>query len=131
MRKYMAFFLCLVCVLIALPNVSAEGSSAELYIANGATDGDGSFEKPFGSFEEAKQKIRSIKATSGLPQGGITVYVRGGEYNISEGLLLENQDSGVEGSPITYRNYQNETVVLVGGSILKVHSSPRPRTKLF
>ncbi len=116
MRKITALLLSVIICLLMFPASVTFGTQVtELYIANGATDGDGSFEKPFGTFKEAQAAIRAIKEKGGLPKGGINVYVRGGEYNLTEGISFGTEDSGETGSPITYSNYRNEKVVLVGG----------------
>ncbi len=116
MRRITALLLsAIICLLMFPATVTFGAQVTEFYIANGATDGDGSFEKPFGTFEEAQLAIREIKEKDDLPKGGITVYVRGGEYNLTKGISFGPEDSGELGCPITYSNYRNEKVVLVGG----------------
>ena len=90
-----------------------------LYVA---TDGDdkneGTIDKPLKSLEGAQMKIREIKKTSGLPEGGIVVYFRGGTYRFEKGLTFTNEDSGTENARITYRNYPDEKVDFVGAATL-------------
>ena len=103
-----------------------------------ATDGDngnpGTIESPLATLHAARDHIRALKAETGLPEGGVTVYLRGGEYTLnaldfdkmlgrvgtpSHGsattFKLEREDSGTEQSPILYRAYGDEAVTLVRG----------------
>lgn len=90
--------------------------ASKLYIApNGDDDNNGSIEEPFATLEKARNTIRSIKQSQGLPEGGITVYLRGGTYQMQNSFSLTAQDSGSQNAPIIYTNYANENVVLNGG----------------
>lgn len=70
---------------------------------------------PFATLEKARDTIRVLKP---LPEGGITVYVRGGTYPFTRAFALTAQDSGTETVPIVYRSYEDEQVRLIGGKIL-------------
>lgn len=87
-----------------------------------AADGDdsnvGTLEEPYRTLEAARDRIRSIKAADGLPDGGITVYVRGGDYSRTEPFVLEEQDSGTEASPVRYAGYSGEKARIHGGVII-------------
>ncbi len=61
----------------------------------------------------ARLKVRDILATK--PNRPVTVYLRGGTYHLQQPLELSDEDSGTASSPVTYRSYPNETVVLSGG----------------
>lgn len=96
--------------------VFAENDSAVFYVApNGSDSNDGSQNSPFATIEGAKNAIKSLKNSGGLPNGGITVYIRGGTYNVSKEILFTNEDSGTEQCPITYKAYENEKPVFSGG----------------
>ena len=57
--------------------------------------------EPFKTLTHARDVIRQLKSSSGLPVGGVAVRVRGGDYSFLEGpFTLEEQDSGGVGSPI-------------------------------
>ncbi|MBM4085953.1 MAG: right-handed parallel beta-helix repeat-containing protein, partial [Planctomycetes bacterium] len=49
------------------------------------------------------------------PRSGVTVFVRGGVYLLTETLTLGAEDSGAEGAPIVYRAVEGEKPVLIGG----------------
>jgi len=101
---------------------------------DGADDKPGTKAAPLATLHRARNRIRAIKAETGLPEGGITVYLRGGEYILNslefDQLLgrvgtvthksattfkLEWEDSGTEISPIFYRAYRDEAVTLMRG----------------
>ena len=72
--------------------------------------GDGSKENPFLTVEKARDTVRAL---SELPQGGITVYLRGGEYCLEETFTLTPADSGEKDKPITYSSYPGEEATIV------------------
>lgn len=98
---------------------SAEENGIEIYVNPLADSGDGSFEKPFKTLEEAKTAARNIKK-SGYPNGGIKIYLRGGNYNLNDTFKLSAEDSGESGAPVTWEAYNNETVNITGGARLKL-----------
>ena len=69
-------------------------SSAKLYVApNGSDNNDGSESSPFATVQKAKETIRNMNAANSLPEGGVTVYLRGGTYYIDEGMTFTKEDS--------------------------------------
>ena len=93
-----------------------------LYVEAEATNGNGSKEKPFGTFEEARDEIRKIKENGEYPEGGIVVYFREGIYKYTKSVDLTTEDSGTKDAPVVYRAYMNEKPVFVGGSEMPVSS---------
>jgi len=97
------------------------------YVATGGNDGwsgtldtpkaDGT-DGPFATLERARDEVRKLKKTPGLPEGGVTVEVRGGIYQRQRPFELAAEDSGVEGSPVVYRARAGEEVRLVGGKVV-------------
>lgn len=83
-----------------------------LYVAPDGCDrtGDGSAERPFCTPERARAAIREIEK---LPEGGVTVYFRAGEYNLRETFTLTPEDSGTAVCPIVWAAYPGEEVSLV------------------
>jgi len=92
--------------------VTATGMN--LYVATSGSDtsGDGSEAKPYATLEQARNAIRALKGK--LPEHGITVWIKGGEYETST-LELNEQDSGTADRPIIYRSYPGEHVTLTNG----------------
>jgi Right handed beta helix region len=74
----------------------------------------GTLAQPFATLERARDAVRT-KAASGIPTGGIVVWIRGGIYERAATLTLGSSDSGRSGAPIVWRGYPGETVRLVGG----------------
>ncbi len=86
------------------------------YVApDGSDENDGSKNAPFLTIERARDAIRDLKKASGLPEGGITVYLREGQYRLSKTVTFTEEDSGTAEAPIRYRAYRDEKVVLNGG----------------
>ncbi len=73
---------------------------------------------PFATLERARAAIRALKRAGGLPAGGVTVWVRGGVYELKKPFELGAQDSGAAAAPIVYRAAPGETVRLVAGKLV-------------
>ncbi|MCA0753539.1 Ig-like domain-containing protein [Paenibacillus sp. N4] len=100
----------------------APGTGAgEVYFVseNGSDSNSGTEESPFQTLEKARDVIRQLKQGPGLPDGGVTVYLRGGVYNRTGSFLLGEQDSGTADKPIAYKAYPGEEVRLTGGQKLE------------
>ena len=94
----------------------SESTGAKLFVSlDGNDENDGSEEHPFATLEHARDVIRQYKEQGQLPAGGVTVYLRGGTYHLSQTFELETKDSGTAEAPILYRNYPGEKVSLSGG----------------
>jgi hypothetical protein len=114
----------------ALAQINAQSSServqqATLFVAPNGNDvwsgkiaepnvGDG----PFLTIQRARDEIRKIKKSGGLPNGGIVVDVRGGTYELAATLTLAAEDSGEPGKPIVYRGRKGEEVRILGGRVV-------------
>ena len=89
-----------------------------IYVAPDAK-GSGLPENPVGSLSVAKSIVSELKKSIGLPNGGISVYFREGNYPITSTVNFFEDDSGLEGSPIVYRAYKDEKVSFNGGVSIK------------
>lgn len=69
---------------------------------------------PFLTLQRAQKAIRALKGSGALAMPA-TVYIRGGEYDLSKPLVFEPADSGTPQDPITYAAYPGETPVISGG----------------
>ncbi|MCK9265998.1 hypothetical protein M0P98_03830 [bacterium] len=91
----------------------------KIYVSpKGRDTNPGTKDKPFASIKRAQQEVRKIKVGD-KPQGGIKVYLRGGNYFTDEGFLFEKEDSGEEDWPVVYSAYPGEEVRLIGGKQVK------------
>ena len=93
-------------------NQNSETAGLVLYLAPDGSDetGDGSKENPFRSPEKARDTIRAVEK---LPEGGVTVYFRAGEYNLEETFTLTPEDSGTAEKPVVWSAYPGEEVRIV------------------
>jgi len=73
---------------------------------------------PFATLEKARDAIRCLKESGPLPQGGVTVDILGGTYQINETFKLTSEDSGTKNAPLTWRAYHKEKVRFTGGIVL-------------
>ncbi|MBB6729504.1 right-handed parallel beta-helix repeat-containing protein [Cohnella zeiphila] len=93
----------------------------------GGGSGNGTFASPFHSIEQARDKIRDMKADKGLPVDGMTVFLRGGDYRRTTSVSFDARDSGTSSSPIVYTSYPSEQAHLTGSADL-AGAEPQPVT---
>ncbi|NQU11247.1 right-handed parallel beta-helix repeat-containing protein [bacterium] len=72
-------------------------------------------DQPFGTLRRARNAIRALKQHGPLPAGGVTVWIRGGRYQLSQTFKLTAADSGTAAAQVVYRAYESEEVRLSGG----------------
>lgn len=98
-----------------LSSGAVKESGVNIYIAKTGNDqtGNGSKTKPYATLQQAQKKIRAYKGK--LPQAGVTVWVKQGNYLMDSSFQLDKKDSGTAASPITYRTYTGEQVTLSTG----------------
>ena len=97
-----------------VPRVDAE--EIAFYVSpegNDSWSGDG-MARPFASIGKARDVIRALKKKDGLTQP-VTVYLRGGLYELEETIVFTLEDSGTRACPITYTAYEDEEPVVSGG----------------
>ena len=105
----------IVALLLTRPGLAV----TEFFVApNGSDANAGTKAKPFATLERARDAIRKLKAEDQSPKGGVTVFLRGGDYVRTNALQLSAADSGTADSPIVWRGYKNEKVRLLGGRTL-------------
>ena len=111
--KRVLFYILLICLFFAT-------AEADFYV-DGFSGNDmnpGTESLPFQTLERARDAIRIING-GGLPEGGVTVWIRGGLYERTNTFTLSSLDSGQAGKPIVYRAYPGEEVRIVGGKQLQ------------
>ena len=91
---------------------TAECSTFYYVSTTGSDENPGTEEAPFATVQKARDTIRQLET---LPEGGITVYLRGGEYYQDESITFTPEDSGEAGKPIVYTSYPGEQAVITGG----------------
>jgi hypothetical protein len=93
----------------------ASSTSAQIsfYISPKGNDSyPGTVEKPFATLGKARDVVRTIKKSDSSP---ITIFLRGGYYELSDSFGLDSVDSGSDRAPIVYTSYAKEEVHLIGG----------------
>jgi len=97
-------------VLLLVTTLTAHAAQQAVYVAPAGDDSNpGTMARPFATLARARDEARKLKA-----DGPVTVYVRGGVYELTEPLALGAEDSGTIAKPVTYRAYRGEQPVLVG-----------------
>ena len=98
---------------------SAVTATADLFVSPTGSDANpGSRAKPFGTLERARDAVRELIRAGKVPKGGITVWLRGGDFLRTNALELTAADSGTLNGPVVWRAYSNERVRLLGGRAL-------------
>jgi hypothetical protein len=95
---------------------------ADFHVSPQGNDADpGTLDKPFQTLSRAQLAARRVKAEHGgrLPDGGVTVWLRGGRYELENSFVLGPEDSGEKGRPMVYRAYPQESPLLSGGRIIR------------
>ena len=81
------------------------GNNFELFVApDGQNNNKGTIESPL-SLTGAIFKANKTLSESGLPEGGITIYLLGGEYDVTKDITLSDNFKGTKESPIVITNY--------------------------
>ena len=88
-----------------------DGEAVELYISPTGDDANpGTRASPFQSLERARDAARQFKHNR-----KVTVWLRGGVYELEKPFELTTEDSGSEGAAVVYRGWPDEEVRIVGG----------------
>ena len=104
------------CFLLVLGAGGASASPWEFYVAPGGADSSpGTLDRPFATLEKARDAVRERKRAVGLPTGGATIWLRGGQYPRVAPLVLSPEDSGETGKPLVIAAYRDEKPVVLGG----------------
>ena len=74
----------------------------------------GTLARPFATLPRALRAVREARQQTAhaVP---VTVFLRGGTYEIREPIVFTPEDSGSAAAPIVYTAYRNERPVLSGG----------------
>ena len=96
--------------------VSPDGNDA--WAGKSDRPNDDKSEGPFATLAHARDAIRALKASGGLPGGGVEVEVLQGTYSLAESLAFSAEDSGTKEAPVVYRAADGNEVRLVGGKVI-------------
>jgi len=102
------------CILLA--SISA-APAAEFYVSpEGSGANAGTKDRPFASLVQARDAVRRLIA-QGLAEE-VTVWVRGGEYQLDEPIIFGPEDSGTSRFSVNYCAYPGEKPVFNGGRVI-------------
>lgn len=88
-------------------------NQATFYVSPIGNDtNDGSFSAPFKTLSRAQKAVREVNTSM---SGDVVVCMRGGTYQLTNTLRLDNTDGGKNGHYVRYRNYPGETPLVTGG----------------
>ena len=95
-------------------SLTARSEPIAIYVSQAGNDiWEGtSIDRPFATIQRARDKIRTLKS-NGVLNSPVTVYIRGGEYRLSEPLIFNHEDSGGESSRINYTAYKGEEPIFI------------------
>jgi hypothetical protein len=115
-----------------LISITAEAGENAFYVSPDGDDGlsGTSPTKAFATFQRARDAIQELKKTKDLPEGGVTVWIRSGEYYMGRGFELTSEDSGTAETPIIYRAMPGERVRIIGGRELNGWQKVREKAVL-
>jgi len=103
----------LLLLLLALP-ASGENTAKTFWVSPYGSDGSpGTQRAPFRTVERARDAVRSLGRRE-REKSDIVVMLRGGEYRLTETLVLDKQDSGRNGHEVIYKAAPGEHPVLCG-----------------
>ncbi|MEO0797268.1 MAG: right-handed parallel beta-helix repeat-containing protein [Verrucomicrobiota bacterium] len=86
----------------------------EIFVAqDGQRDAPGTIDKPI-TFLGAIDRASLVLKESGVPDGGLTISLRGGIYPLTEPVILGREFKGTLGSLIRLQAYSGESVVFDG-----------------
>ncbi len=91
------------------------------YVSPSSKQGaDGTRNAPFPTLEAARDAVRVLKRTKGLPAGGVHVVLLEGVHRLESAFVLEAEDSGTAAAPVVYRGVSRDGVKISGGVELDV-----------
>ena len=73
---------------------------------------------PFQTIERARDAVKAMKASGGIPEGGFYVYFLSGSYRIDKTIFFTEADSGSVQAPITYKAAAGEEVLFTGSATI-------------
>lgn len=85
-----------------------------IYVSSQGNDSwNGSEVKPLRTIQKAKELVRTLSKNM---QGDIQVFLRGGDYQLSQPLFFTREDGGKNGYRVIYSAYEQEKPVIHGGT---------------
>lgn len=126
LNKSLFTILLMAVVVLPAPSIQAADSPAatQFYVSTAGNDAwsgtmsvpnESQSDGPFATIERARDAIRALKKSGGLPPGGVTVQIQSGIYHFARTLELAAEDSGEADRPIVYVGAAEPEVRITGG----------------
>ena len=97
---------------------ACESYAVEIAVSpSGHDTGAGTLLDPFQTLARAATAVQSV-IDGGAIDGGVVVWVRGGDYELSASLSIGASGSGSDAGWVTWRGYPGEVATLIGGHAL-------------
>lgn len=94
----------------------------DVYVSpTGDDSNSGDINSPVQTIEKARDIIRQARVGGEL-NGGATIYLRGGDYEVEDTITFTSVDSGSELYPLTIKAYNNESVRITGGTDIEARA---------
>ncbi|MDH4239995.1 MAG: hypothetical protein OEW48_10570, partial [Phycisphaerae bacterium] len=118
-RKLQSLFLfvTLAVLFVQLISITAEAGENAFYVSPDGNDKASGISpnSAFATLRRARDAVRELKKAKALPEGGVTVWIRSGEYYLDKDFELTTEDSGTAEATIVYCAMTGEQVSIVGG----------------
>ena len=107
-----SLLVCVVCFSGCATTPTNDKQVSEFYLSpDGDDNAAGTIGQPWRTLERARNHIRTINKNM---DDDITVYIRGGVYQLDKTFELSQRDSGTNGYWITYKAYDTERPIISG-----------------
>ena len=119
-RRWVAGWLTFPTLLVCLGIQFTLPARADFHVAPGGDDSaPGTLERPFASFEAARDAVRKDRAAGRISGGGVSVWIAAGDYPRTQSLELTELDSGTPDAPVVWRSRGEDRVRWLGGRPLR------------
>ncbi len=115
LRKILSLLISVMTVMSVMTGFCVFAQTGEIYVSPvGDDNANGTIDEPLKTLHAARDKAREYNSA-------VTIYLREGEYPLSETLVLDERDSGKNAENIvTWKAYNDEEVCLQGGKNIDV-----------
>ena len=112
MRRLISLIFCL----LSAGMIELSGNSRLIYVApNGNDNNEGTKESPLATPNEACERIHRWRAAGEATGDTIRVRIARGDYFLTEPLVFNADNSGLENSPVIFEGYGGAKPILYGG----------------
>lgn len=95
-------------------DINVDLKQHDIYVSpDGNDSADGSFEHPLNTIEQAKNAAGIISQNS---EGDVNVILRGGIYNVGDGVEFDKSSTGKANAKINFKNYADEEVKILNST---------------